>query len=354
MRTSCTYRRMAGHKVAIITDTHFGIRKGSQIFHDYFKDFYDRTFFPALDSGSIDTVVHLGDCFDVRKGIDYWSLAWAKTNFFDPLRERGIQLHLIVGNHDIFYKQSLSLNSARLNLSEYENITIYDRPQTAVIKEVPVFIVPWLCEDNAEEFVDELDKTSANLAWGHLELAGFYANKDYQCQHGTDPKVFDRFDKVFSGHFHKKNSAGNVTYLGNPYQLYWNDEGDTRGFHFFDLQTQELEFIENPNVMFHKVYYNEEKGQTDIYPVKNSFVKLIVENSTPRKLAKVVDKLYDVGVHDLKIIENQDLSIDDDAEVESEDTVTTLTNYVNAMEDKINKDSIINILRSLYVEAQEV
>ena len=149
---------MAGHKVAIITDTHFGIRKGSQVFHDYFKKFYEGTFFPTLDRCGIDTVVHLGDCFDVRKGIDYWSLAWAKANFFDPLRERGIHLHLIVGNHDIFYKQSLSLNSPRLNLSEYDNITIYDAPTTAVLNEVPVFIVPWLCEGNAEEFVNELDQ----------------------------------------------------------------------------------------------------------------------------------------------------------------------------------------------------
>ena len=346
---------MAGHKVAIITDTHFGIRKGSQIFHDYFKEFYVSTFFATLDSRNIDTVIHLGDCFDVRKSIDYWSLDWAKTNFFDPLRDRGIHLHLIVGNHDIFYKQSLSLNSPALNLSEYENVTIYDRPQTAVLNEVPVFIVPWLCEGNAEEFVNELDATNAKLAWGHLELAGFYANKDYKCQHGTDAKTFIQFDKVFSGHFHKKSSIGNVTYLGNPYQLYWNDEGDTRGFHIFDMVTQELEYIQNPTPMFHKVYYNEDlKKLINPHKYKDSYVKLIVEKSTPKRLSAFVDKLYEVGIHDLKIIENFDTQIDDDVEVEAEDTLTTLTNYVNAIESDLNKENIINIFKSLYVEAQEV
>ena len=346
---------MAEHKVALITDTHFGIRKGSQVFHDYFKDFYHGTFFPELDRRGIDTVVHLGDCFDVRKGIDYWSLDWAKTNFFDPLRERGIHLHLIVGNHDIFYKQSLSLNSARLNLAEYDNITVYDKPSTATVGETPVFFVPWLCEENAQEFVDEIDRTSAALAWGHLELAGFYANKDYQCQHGTDASIFSRFDRVFSGHFHKKNSSGNVTYLGNPYQLYWNDEGDARGFHIFDMDTYELEFIENPHRMFHKIYYDEDKPE-NVKPLraKGAYVKLIVEKSTPRNLSKVVDTLYDVGVHDLKVIENTEVSLDDDVEIESEDTITTLTNYVNALEDKINKQNIISIMRSLYVEAHEV
>lgn len=346
---------MAGHKVAIICDTHFGIRKGSQIFHDYFKDFYDRTFFPALDSGSIDTVVHLGDCFDVRKGIDYWSLAWAKTNFFDPLKERGIHLYLIVGNHDIFYKDSLSINSPGLNLREYDNITIIDSPRTVSVRDTNVFMVPWLCTGNAESFTQELDATTADISMGHLELAGFYANKDYQCQHGTDPNVFKQFNTVFSGHFHKKSTRGNITYLGNPYQLYWNDEGDTRGFHLFDLETQELEFIENPRTMFHKVYYNE-GNQKLINPNKlaDGYVKVVVEKSTPTKLSKFVDRLYEVGIHDLKVIETQDLSIDDDVEIEAEDTLTTFTNYVTAMEGEFNKDNVIDIFKSLYVEAQEI
>ena len=342
-------------KIAIITDTHFGIRKGNQVFHDYFKKFYEETFFPTLEERNIDTVVHLGDVFDVRKGIDYWSLKWAKDNFFGPLQDRNIDTHIVVGNHDIFYKQSLSINAPELNLQEYSNITIYDRPTTALFHEVPVYVVPWICEGNAEEFVDELVSTSAKLSWGHLELAGFYANKDYQCQHGTDPKNFSKFEQVFSGHFHKRNSSGNITYLGNPYQLYWNDEGETRGFHIFDMETYELEFIPNPTNMFHKVYYNEdEKKLINHHKFKDTYVKMIVEKSTPKRLNQFVDKLYEVGIHDLKIIENFETKIDDDVEIEAEDTLTTLTNYVNAIDSDVNKENIINIFKSLYVEAQEV
>ena len=346
---------MAGHNVALITDTHFGIRKGSQIFHDYFNKFFRDTFFSTLDERNIDTVIHLGDCFDVRKGIDYWSLDWAKTNFFDPLKERGIHLHLIVGNHDIFYKESLSINSPGLNLREYDNISIYDSPTTVKINNRLCFMVPWVCNDNAEQFLDELESTNADVVFGHLELAGFYANKDYQCQHGTDAQIFSGFDKVFSGHFHKKSTAGNVTYLGNPYQLYWNDEGDTRGFHIFNTKTSDLEFIKNPNTMFHKVLYNE-ANQKLINPNKLAagYVKVIVENSTPKRLSKFVDKLYEVGIHDLKVIENQDLTIDEDIEIEAEDTLTTLTNYVTAMDGSFSKDNVIDIFKSLYIEAQEV
>ena len=346
---------MAGRKVALVTDTHFGIRKGSQIFHDYFNTFFRDTFFSALDERGIDTVIHLGDLFDVRKGIDYWSLNWAKDNFFTPLKERGIEVHIIVGNHDIFYKDSLTINSPAINLREYDNVTIYSEPGTYKIGGTNIFMVPWICNDNAELFTKELEKTNAELCMGHLELAGFYANKDYQCQHGTNAEIFNKFDRVFSGHFHKRSTIGNVTYLGNPYQLYWNDEGDTRGFHIFDLETFDKEFIENPNTMFHKVYYNE-ADQKLINPNKLAagYVKVIVENSTPRKLSKFVDRLYEVGIHDLKVIENQDLTIEDDVEIEAEDTLTTLTNYVTAMDGSFSKDNVINIFKSLYVEAQEV
>ena len=134
---------MVGREVALITDTHFGVRKGSQIFHDYFEKFFRETFFPELDKRDITTVIHLGDCFDVRKGIDYWSLNWAKTHFFNPLKERGIHLHMIVGNHDIFYKQSLKINSPGLNLAEYDNITIYDVPNTVEVEGVEIFMVTW-------------------------------------------------------------------------------------------------------------------------------------------------------------------------------------------------------------------
>ena len=345
----------APNRVAIITDTHFGIKKGSQIFHDYFEKFYQEVFFPTLDKEGIKTVLHLGDCFDVRKGIDYWSLDWAKRVFFNPLQERNIQTHIIVGNHDIFYKNTLKINAPGLNLNEYENVTCYSTPQDVCVEDENVFFIPWICEDNAEEFVTARDRSEASVAMGHLEIAGFYANQNYQCQHGTDARVFQQFEKVFSGHFHKKNSSGNITYLGNPYQLYWNDEGDTRGFHLFDLGTKELEWIINPYEMYGKIYYNEEKAKL-VNPNKyaSKYVKLIVEKSTPHRLSKLVDSLYQVGIHDLKIIENFEVHLDDDVDVEAEDTLTTLTNYIQALEDDVDKGNLIEIMKSLYVEAQEV
>ena len=65
-------------KIAIITDQHFGARKGSKAFHSYFKKFYDNVFFPYLEEHKIDTVIDMGDTFDNRRSIDLWSIDWAK------------------------------------------------------------------------------------------------------------------------------------------------------------------------------------------------------------------------------------------------------------------------------------
>lgn len=340
------------NRICLISDTHFGCRKGSQIFHSYFEEFFQNVFFPTLEENNIDTVIHLGDIFDSRKAIDYWSLDWSKRVFFNPLIDRGIELHMLVGNHDAFYKNTLSINAPALNLSEYENITVYNAPHTINVYGKNIFMIPWVCEENAQEFIDKRDLSPAKIAMGHLQIAGFYANENYQCMDGLDMQLFSKFDQVFSGHFHKKSTSGNITYLGNPYQMYWNDEGNQRGFHLYDLDTNELEFIPNKRNMFYKLNYKEGNA-VDTNKFKDSYVKVIVEKGTsPQDLAMLVDVINTTGVHDLKIIESIDLTIDEDVEVEGEDTLTTLTNYISNMND-VNKDNLIQIFKTLYQEAYD-
>ena len=93
-------------KVAIITDQHFGCRKNSKLFHDYFLKFYNNVFFPTLEKEGITTVIDMGDTFDSRKGIDFAALTWAKNHYFDRLKQMGITVHTIVGNHTAYYKNT--------------------------------------------------------------------------------------------------------------------------------------------------------------------------------------------------------------------------------------------------------
>ena len=92
-------------KLAIITDQHFGARKGADYIHKYFKKFYDNIFFPYLEKNKIDTIVDMGDTFDNRRNIDLATLEWTKKNYYDRLQAMGITVHTIVGNHTAYRRQ---------------------------------------------------------------------------------------------------------------------------------------------------------------------------------------------------------------------------------------------------------
>ena len=121
-------------------------------------------------------------------------------------------------------------------------------------------------------------------------------------------KYFKKFDKVFSGHFHTRSNQGDIYYLGNPYEIYWNDFESTRGFTIFDTETLEHTSIDNPYRLFYKIFYEDNDYQTfDTREYEGKIVKLIVrKKSNTKKFEKFVDKLYASNVAELKIVENFD------------------------------------------------
>jgi len=344
-------------KVAIITDQHFGMRKGSQIFHDYMKRFYDEVFFPTLDKHNIKTVFDLGDTFDNRKSIDFWSLDWAKENYYSKLADRGCTVYTVVGNHTSYYKNTLDLNAVNLLLSEYPNIFQISRPETIRVGGLDICFIPWICVDNETETFEEISNTSAKIAMGHLELSGFEAHPGYVMDHGMSADVFSKFKKVFSGHFHHKSHCNNIYYLGNPYQMYWNDYGDVRGFHLFDTESTKLQFIKNPHTMFSKIYYNdtvEDPDKIDTNEYANRFVKLIVEKRTNYyAYDSLIERLYQTGIHDLKIIDNTSEEINPSGDIEIEGTLSFLEKYVEEI-DYEDKDTLKSIIGSIYSESLQI
>jgi DNA repair exonuclease SbcCD nuclease subunit len=227
-------------KVAVITDTHYGARKGSKYLHDFFKKFYDDIFFPTLERENIKTVIHMGDAFDNRRSIDLQSLEWAKQVVFNRIAEMGITLHMIVGNHDTYFKNTNSVNSVGLLLKEYGNIKIYSEVEEVKLDKLKVLFVPWINQENEETTFKSIQNTSCTCAMGHLELNGFRAHRGHVMEDGMESELFEKFELVFSGHYHTRSNNGKIYYLGNPYEMYWNDVNDTRGFHIFDTETLEF------------------------------------------------------------------------------------------------------------------
>ena len=344
-------------KVVIITDQHFGMRKGSQDFHDYMRKFYEEVFFPFLDKNKINTVLDLGDTFDNRKAIDFWSLDWAKKNYYDLLSDRGIKVYTVVGNHTAYYKNTLGINAINLLLQEYENVHLIEKPETLNIGGLDICFIPWICVENETETYDVISNTKANICMGHLELSGFEAHQGYYMDHGMNREVFSKFKKVFTGHFHHRSHSENIYYLGNPYQMYWNDYGDVRGFHLFDTETTKLKFIKNPYNMFAKIYYDDtvvDPDTIDETECNNKYVKLIVEKRTNYyAYDNLVERLYQTGVHDLKIIDNNQEEINPTGDIEVEGTLSFLENYIEEI-DYEDKDTLKSIIGSIYSESLQL
>ena len=342
-------------KVAIITDTHYGARKGSKHLHDYFELFYKNIFFPALKEYGVETIIHMGDAFDSRKSIDYQSLEWSKRVVFDPLKEYDV--HMIVGNHDTYYKNTNEVNSPELLLQTYSNIKTYSKPTEVNVGGLDILFLPWINQENEELSLNTIKKTVCRCAMGHLELQGFRVNRSLVMEHGTESKLFEKFERVYSGHYHTRSNDGRIFYLGNPYEMFWTDVNDTRGFHIFDTETLEHFPVNNPYKMFYNIYYEDTPHQMfDATEYENKNVKVIVrKKSKPKDFEKFIDKLYSVGVQDLKIIENFEIQESEDFEVsEDENTMTILNRYIEESEVSLDKDKIKNIFQSIYREACEV
>jgi hypothetical protein len=344
-------------KVAIITDQHFGARKNSKLFHDYFLKFYNDVFFPTLEEYGITTVVDMGDTFDSRKGIDFSALSWAKNNYYDRLQEMGVKVHTIVGNHTAYYKNTNNVNAVDLLLREYDNVTVYSEPTEVMLGQLPTLFIPWINQENEEKTIKLIEKTTCSCAMGHLELQGFRVNKQIVMEHGLESKLFGKFSRVYSGHYHTRSDNGVVFYLGNPYEIYWTDVGDTRGFTIFDTETITHEPVNNPFKMFYNIYYEDTNYQTfDTREYENKIVKVIVrKKSDTKKFEKFIDKLYASNIAELKVIENFDIQESDNFEAfESEDTISILNRYIEEAEINLDKSIVQKLLQQVYQEACEL
>ncbi len=344
-------------KIAVITDTHFGARNDAEIFSEYFYRFIDGVFLPYLETHDIKTVLHLGDLVDRRKYINFKTLQRLRTRFMKALQDRGIEVHFVLGNHDVFFKNTSELNSVTELFAGLDNLTIYSEPTIIEFDGLELGLVPWINRSNYDDAIKFLETATSEIIMGHFEIKGFEVIKGIRFESGLTADMFKRFEAVYSGHFHHKQEKGNITYLGSPFQITFSDLGSTKGFHVFDTETREMEFIENPCSMFHKFLYDDLKNDYDTTKdrsqYKNTYVKIVVVNKTkPYIFERFIDAFYDAGVANLSIIE--DFGVDDglvevlDLEL---DTMTLISNEIDSMEHLEKPEKLKTLIQSLYVEA---
>ena len=345
----------------MLGDTHFGARNDSQNFHKYFEKFYSEVLIPYCKQNDVRIIFQLGDLFDRRKFINFNTLHECKRYFFDALESNNIELITLLGNHDIYWKESLQVSSTGLILGEYTNVLLMDEPFTYKIDGTTIDIIPWICKENETEIFKFIDESKSDLCIGHFEIAGFPMYRGMNAEEGLSHEMFAKYERVLSGHYHTKSKAENIEYIGTPYEMTWQDAYDPKGFSVFDTQTRELEFIQNPFTIHTKLNYDDRGDQ--VWPtqvdLKDKYVKIVVTSKTNLyTFDQYITDVYNQDPAEVKIIE--DLSEFNEGtvgeEINLEDTLTVLSEYVESVQTTENKDEIKNMLRELYVEAinQEV
>ena len=359
-------------EISIITDTHQGIKNDAGFMLDYQEKFYSEAFFPKLKEKQVEHLFHLGDLFDRRKYINFMTLARTRKMFLDKLKENGIKMYIIPGNHDIFFKSSNEINSLSTLLNEYilnGSVEVIESPKIITIYGQEYAFIPWINNENYAEymsFITSIRNKKDVILCGHFEIAGFEMYAGTKADHGMDAAMFSEFKHVWSGHFHHKSTVNNISYLGAPMEFTFADCDDPRGFHFYKAETNDLTFIRNGFTLYEKVYYNDETEEGQEYfrnlDIQKTFsgkiVKLYVVKKTKSAIFEsFVDKLFTEGnLINLSIIEDysefHESFVQDDIVEATTTTKDLIEKYIDYIETPMDKARLKSLLTTLYIEAE--
>lgn len=356
-------------KVAIITDTHFGVRNDSTYMHHTQQKFLEQVFFPALDEHGVGRVLHGGDYGDRRKYINFATARFIEEHYRQPLRDRGLMEDVIVGNHDCFLRESTEVNSIQELYRHDATLRVYTQPTEIDVAGCGVLLLPWICDNNRAATEHAISTSSAQIVLGHLELNGFSMYRGMPNHEGMDASVFDRFPLVLSGHFHHRSAKPPVQYLGAPYAMVWSDYRDPRGFHILDTETHDLTFIENPYSMFMRTVYDDvdqppqyiEKLVQEVMatgsPYHDAYVKIVVKSKAqPYWFDLLMDALAKVNAQDVMVVDDIAVSVDAGTDTLSADidTLSLIRDYVDNLSLTCDKMELQQYLQDVYRDAMSV
>ena len=297
---------------------------------------------------------------DRRKFVSYKIAKDLRERFIEQFVHRGITLHIMAGNHDTYYKNTNEVNALQ-NLEINKNSKVYTQTTEVEFDNLPILFIPWICDDNEVESVEKIKNSTSPIAMGHLEVKGFEMHNGHFNDHGQEKSMFKRFEKVLSGHFHKKSDDGQIYYMGTQYEMTWSDYNCPKGFHIFDTDTRDLTRVSNNIKMFKKIIYDDKQtnyNEFDITPYDECFVKLIISQKTDNDMFNnLMDKLYNqINVHSVDVIEDMsdvNVSVKQDIIEQGEDTLTFLGNYIDQTNTDLDKQKLKAFAKELYSEASE-
>ena len=352
-------------KIAFLGDAHWGARGNSDYFLQKQIDFYQQVFFPYLVDNDIKHVIQFGDLLDQRKFINVRIMYNLQREYLARFEELGITQDIIIGNHDVVHNNTNKI-SALVEIADkkdFPNTNVLYDPTSKTFDECKIDFIPWINRENHQEVMDFIEQSTSDYLVGHLEINTFEMVTGIECRDGTQPELFKNYKTTFSGHFHKQSKkkikGALIHYIGTPYEMNWGDYGDPKGFHIFDTDTGETEFILNPTAIYHKVMYNDSVVDYDSFDESqfdDGIVKIIVEEKEndlmfDRFTTRIQKKAHDFLISD---IDSFDVSGADIENMDIEDSLSVLIKAVDGLKTKLDKTSIKKKINSVHKEAEDL
>lgn len=349
------------NKVLFLGDLHLGIRNGSSIFLNMMKKYFNEELFPYILKNDIKYVIQLGDILDKRKSIDFIVSNYLTNAFFKFFETNKIHFYSTVGNHDLYYRQSVELDGPS-QFSNNEYIHIVKTVTNIKIHDKNFILCPWICEENKEQIINDLKgikDTKNSFLCGHFELAGFPIQRGFISDKETLPKdILSNYFKVMSGHYHSPSSKDNVSYIGTPYQLTWSDYGDKKKVVVYDFDDKEFEEIYTELEIYHKIFYSDDI-KINYKDYNNCYVKIILNSDyTDNKLNVFLSEFENsANLLGLQVINQLDAN-DTIEEISITDIDNPIDIMINVINDRISDENIKTLAKSLsydiYKEAQSM
>ena len=341
-------------KVIVLGDLHAGARNSNKIVEHWQERFFKEIFWPYVDKHNIKRVIQLGDVYDNRKWLNINTVAWFEKEFVQPALQRGVQIDLIIGNHDIPYRNTLENNSPSQLLSHFEHINVWDHCGTFSIDDVNFTMVPWICKENYDECMEAITK-GGDICVGHFDIYGFemHAGTVNHDQGSLKANDFSGWNRVWTGHYHTQSHTGNISYLGTPYQMSWNDYSNKSGFWVFDTHDRSETFVNNPFNYFHRLEWND-GCNSSLEHIHNSYVKLTIKKKSDfESFENFLDKINFNNPYELKIIESfEEFNSENITDlIQMSSTEELIDDYIDDVATNIDKEKVKLMMHEIYKTA---
>jgi len=331
------------NKAACFTDIHWGRKNNSELHNQDCLRFVEWFCGEVKKDTDIDHIVFMGDWFEHRSAINGLTLDYAYKGA-KKIKELGLPVYFIVGNHDLYYRTTRDVYST--NFFDSLGFNLINEPTVAEeLGPKGALLCPFLFE---EEYASLAKYFKIPVWFGHFEFKGFVITGDTKkMEHGPDPKDFDKPKRIFSGHFHKRQTEKNITYIGNAFPADFSDANDfNRGMMKYDYESDNVEFIdwdECPSYI--KTKLTDLASNPKSILRKDARVNCIVDKDiTYEKSLKIKETLTEkFGLREINLQENPEKMAAlegtelDDEELDELDTTEAL---VKRMLEKVEAESI--------------